>query len=178
MGQRVHIRGWFMLLLATSMSCDGRETGPSQDTNPSASSTKTEDPLDDADAISACLHASSMDACERVDVAPAYRCAWVRILTLVDEQSCETRDGFQCVAFGSGASTPGCSPIPGCEASGPEDPGTMVVPAHRDTAEGITLMDVCGTTAESAAVGWTTCTSGASNGGDVPACACVCESAP
>lgn len=129
----------------------------------------------DEEAVAACAAAESEQACLHVDVAQDYRCAWVRTLTVESEESCATREELRCLAYRAGGATPGCAPIQGCEASGPDRPGTLVVPAYRENAVGeIELVDECGSPG---AVGFTACESGAS-GTDVTACACVCESAP
>jgi hypothetical protein len=129
----------------------------------------------DDEAVAACAAAGSMAACAAVDVGSMYRCAWVRTLTLTSEPECATSEVFRCLAYPNTPATPGCAPIPGCHDSGPDKPGTLVIPAYREGESGsFELVDQCGS---SGVVGFTACTSGSADA-EVPACACVCESAP
>lgn len=125
------------------------------------------------DAVAACDAAESQSACEAIS-ARGYQCAWVKTVTVTAEAQCESSEELRCVPYAKGAFTPGCSPSPGCHASDPDQPGVLVKPAYREDASGsMLLVNECG----GDALGFTACDSGAADA-DVPACACVCESAP
>lgn len=134
---------------------------------------KSEGADGEEEAVVACAAAESQAACEAIG-SPAYQCGWVQTITVTAEAPCESSVTQQCIPYAKGAFPPGCSPSMGCQNSDPNQPGMLVRPAYREGESGATLLvNECG----GDAFGFTACESGAADA-DVPACACVCESAP